>query len=82
MIIFPLFPNILALFLKLIGEELIVYRIFQILIYVGIVSLVFRILKKIGLIIKIVTLGLRRMLVLMQVDSAIIKKKKALTQGL
>ena len=49
MIIFPLFPNILALFLKVFGEELIVYRFFQILIYIGIIILVFKLLEKLKL---------------------------------
>lgn len=49
MIIFPLFPSILAVFLKIFAEELIIYRFFQVLIYIGIITQVFRIFEKIGL---------------------------------
>lgn len=49
MIIFPFFPTLLSLFLKLFVEELIVYRFFQILIYAGMLLLIFKIFDKIGL---------------------------------
>ena len=48
MIIFPFFPNFIAIFLKIFGEELFVYRVLQIVIYTVILYFSFKILEKLN----------------------------------
>ena len=48
-IVFPTFPLIIAMFLKIFGQELIVYRILQLIIYIGIIIFSFRLLEKLNL---------------------------------
>ena len=49
LVTFPLFQNLLAIFLKIFGQELFIYRIFQIIVFVGILYFSLKLFEKLNI---------------------------------